>query len=665
MVFTLHDYVLPFLWGLVLLASWIGWGGLIRRLFAPPRDRIDWGAQAAWGLAATLILAGFLQPLRLCTTPMLGAIAIAGLALSVGQFLLKLRPPFARKRLRTLLRPRRIGVLIPVSLLLAFFYATSIQTRSADPWDDWSAYLVMAKRIAQTGTLLDPYSVRRILTFGGQQVLDVQLLFAGTFLNIDILENGLAKIIFAGLLWGFFPKTTGLRRGLAALVLLVLLLIPVPHANINSELTGSVLFLALLRTFHLRPHGNPLSRAILIGLIAAAFATLRMNYVPTACLASGLTYAAFFVFPPRRPHTGKPPRSIYLRQFALSLAALILFLIPWSVVLHQSSGTYLYPLFRGTQRPDYDYLNAHLSPAQTIHWIARFLAIPGIPPPLRPPARHSIAVAGRAGALVLPLILAFARRFRRIELPFYFAALAAAAATLITYTLTDFPTLYRFIFPTLFAIAAAVVGRGAAFRPKHHAAAALPWLLLLAFFIGADLLRPRNDRSGSYDHYSFLAMAAEDWNAWSNPKDSPALAAVSKAGEYAQAQQSVPPAAKIFVATTYPALFDFSRNPIFPIDMVGGASPDPGMPLLAGPDAVRTYLKNQGIDYLIFTNPDIDPAHLSLETWSKAREHPETQTPAFQRVYKFNLAAINDLESLAQTDPVPFTGASLRVIKLK
>lgn len=656
MIFSFHSYFLPAVWGAVLLASWMGWGRIACRVLR--LGRVDWALLAGWGMAVTLAMAGALMLFGLANEAGMSAIAAIGAAGFLVEAIVRAASGRGRRRWGAMLRPRRILPLLPAMLLLCVFYATSVQMHLADPWDDWSAYFPMAKRIAQTGTLIDPFSVRRILTFGGQQVLDVQVLAAGSFLNMDILEQGLAKIVFAGLLWGVFRRagvrSTG-RRWLAGMLLFTFLLIPVPHVNVNSEMTGTVLFLALLATFQ---NGQlamrPMRRALLVGLVAAAFATMRMNYVPAAGLAITLTYAAQFLRPRRQGRR-------VIAEWAGALAVFALLLVPWSVVLHQSSGTYLYPLFRGTQRPEYDYLHAHLSPGQTVHWVGRFLAIPGIPPLEGLPAKIQAPTLGVL-ALVLPVVLAFGRRFRRAELPFYLAALATAAATLVTYTLTDYPTLYRFIFPTLFALCAAVLGRAVLMAGRLHAAV-LP-LLLLALLIAADLFRPTYDSSGQYDHYSFAAMAADDWNAWFDRKGNTALIAESHGGEYARAQAAIPRGQKIFVASTYPALLDFSRNPIFSMDMVGGASPAPGMPLRDGPEALKAYLLNQGIDYLIFTDPDADTAHLSRKVWQQAIDGPEA-TPAFRRVAPFNLAAIEDFAALARTQETLYQGGTLRVLRLR
>ena len=430
---------------------------------------------ACWGIVLTLAIAGVLMVFGLAGQSVLFTVALLGIVLFLVECGLHLAVQGSAWEIRGGLNFRRLLPLLPAVCLLAFFYATSVQTHTADPWDDWSAYLPMAKRLAQTGTLLDPFSVRRLLTFGGQQVLDVQLLAGGSFLNIDILEQGLAKILLAGLLWSIFKRSihaaTAPRRWLAGMLLFIFLLIPVPHANVQSQMTGAVLFLALLCTFDLPAiEAIPFRRALLVGMVGAAFATMRTNYVPTAVLAVALAFGARFL-------AAREGRMNVMRELTACLFFFAVLLIPWSVVLHQSSGTFLYPPFRGTQRPEYDYLSAGLSPLQSCTWLAGFLILP------------------RVLALLLPAILAFAPRFRRQELPFFLAAIAATGATVLTFTLTDYPTLYRLVFPALFAVAVPVLGR-LLLNARKSVARVLPGVLLL-FLIAVDIFARAMMRRGT------------------------------------------------------------------------------------------------------------------------------------------------------------------------
>ena len=69
----------------------------------------------------------------------------------------------------------------------------------------------------------------------------------------------------------------------------------VPRVHTQSQMTGAVLFLALLRTLdhggEKAADGRLWSRyALLAGMTAAALATLRMNYLPVAAAILVLAY---------------------------------------------------------------------------------------------------------------------------------------------------------------------------------------------------------------------------------------------------------------------------------------------------------------------------------------------------------------------------------------
>src|SRR3954465_162352 len=48
------------LWALVLLVSWVGWGGVIASWLLPG-PRLDWGLRSALGMAGMIALGGVLQ----------------------------------------------------------------------------------------------------------------------------------------------------------------------------------------------------------------------------------------------------------------------------------------------------------------------------------------------------------------------------------------------------------------------------------------------------------------------------------------------------------------------------------------------------------------------------------------------------------------------------
>jgi hypothetical protein len=72
------------LWSLVIFASFWGYGEVLRRALKRPEfDDLGWGLTAAWGMAATLAIGGFLMMFSLAKAPMLTGVVLAGAALAL------------------------------------------------------------------------------------------------------------------------------------------------------------------------------------------------------------------------------------------------------------------------------------------------------------------------------------------------------------------------------------------------------------------------------------------------------------------------------------------------------------------------------------------------------------------------------------------------------
>ncbi len=72
------------LWSLVIFASFWGYGEALRRALKRPEfEDLGWGLTAAWGMAVTLAIGGFLMMLSLAKAPMLTGVVLAGAALGL------------------------------------------------------------------------------------------------------------------------------------------------------------------------------------------------------------------------------------------------------------------------------------------------------------------------------------------------------------------------------------------------------------------------------------------------------------------------------------------------------------------------------------------------------------------------------------------------------
>jgi hypothetical protein len=614
----------------VLLASWMGWGELVRLLVRADAHRVGWGLRAGWGISAVLAICGFLQWAQACNQTVLTVITLGGAFTWILSTYESLRTSRQQRRFLVRLRSRRWIAYSPILLLLIYMYATSVIAYDLDWWDDLPNYLVYVKKLLQTGIIIEPYSLRRLLTFGGQQVLDAQLLIGGTFFNIDILEQGLARIVFVGLVLEIIRPVGKRKRLLAASVIAIFLLVPrttFPWLNTHSEMTGVILFLTLLRTLAMENGRQKSWRlAALAGIIAAAISTMRVSYLPAAVFSIGLCYAARMILDRSR-------WKMYLAHLAIAGVTCAVLLLPWSAVLYESSRTFLHPLWQGNQRPEFAYRDAGFDFMQKIRWVLGFAAYPA------------------AIVLALPLILALYRRFWRTELPMALAAGITVAMTLLTYTLTSYDNTYRFAFPVTYGLAAVMVLLGilrARSRVQRWFAAAALALIAAVYLLPG-----------------IRWEVADRGQVWSQENNSPLQSVAQSARAYERAQNAVPQGARIFSATSFPLLFDYARNPIFIADVPGAASPPPGMPLFQGSAAVADYLKKQGIHYVIFTFPEADRTLYSREYWTLAYNHPESVPPDHARNSTFFYHFIQAMEDLPALGKVLYRSRTLCVVQLE
>ena len=229
--------------------------------------------------------------------------------------------------------------------------------------------------------------------------------------------------------------------------------------------------------------------------------------------------------------------------------------------------------------------------------------------------------------------------------------------TLLAFTNAWYDTMYRYIFPVMFGVTVVVLYR-ALMQPQsiwqRRFAAAAALLLAIAHRSSGDLLGGVG-RATSRRSWRISTAYVEE-----------------RSSAYQAAQAAVPAGAKILVATSFPVLFDYARNPILIADVPGGASPPPGMPILEGADAVAKYLKGQGIEYVIFNaSDDIDNMY-SRSFWNHVRDHQndaegskDRPTPDILYAMNFNLAFISAMDELAAKEMVLHRGETLCVVQLK
>jgi hypothetical protein len=625
----LIGYVIPFVWGLVVLAAFVGWGGIVapvmRRFggesaMTPP----DWGLAAGWGMALVLAAGGALSLVGLTRPWLLVALVVVGAALAGRRLLAEARPTPVGRRLWWLM------ALAAVPLLTRYASAVTHQALSCS--DDDIAYFAFVARLLDTGTLVEPFSLRRLSGYGGQTFLQALVMAVGDEDNAYLIDRGVAFIVAFGLVIGFFrdPGKSG-ESGfkpvhyLVTLVLVVIL--PLPLLNSSSHVTGLALFLTFFRTLERTPLRAAESAPVqlwLLGLVAAGAASLKATFLVMAAATLTAWWLIGALRDWRRPGVA-----------ALHLAASMLaFLAPWMALLYRSSATPLFPLVQGHHRPDFAATySGDLPLAELATFLGDFLIRPQV------------------GLFLVPLLLHAFRRGTPAGLALYAGAIATAVATVATLTYDDIETLHRYVAPFLNAafIATVIVFADEALKAmpaatdggrKRHAGDVILWVLVVALLpapVYHDVIRMART-------YGQTILSPENRDA------------------YARAQAAVPRGERLLVLVNHPFAFDYRRNGIVNVDVPGAVSPDPGMPFFRGSGALKDYLKGQSIRAVVFRDFAATGGCLyGRDIWLR---HAEGDNPMWRAQSKFYLDLMDNVLKLAATERVVHRNRGLTVIVL-
>jgi hypothetical protein len=109
----------------------------------------------------------------------------------------------------------------------------------------------------------------------------------------------------------------------------------------------------------------------------------------------------------------------------------------------------------------------------------------------------------------------------------------------------------------------------------------------------------------------------------------------------------VPKGEKILAAVDAPYLLDYARNQIANADVVGGISPNKGMPFFKGPEALKKYLLDQNIKYILAV--DWDKGLVSYNRKNIKENKREWFVNEVQTPYALNfMDSVDDLEKISK-----------------
>jgi len=564
-----YSYFFAFFWGLAVFFSFLGYGRAICAVAGWKNKEIEgWGMQSALGVAVVIGIGGILLLFSLALRPVLGALVFVGTLVAAG-FLIS---DLTRKSFR--LEPAALKQDFALWIIAIILYAASVSwTGSIDATDDFQGYLTMPERIAQTGTLREPFGLRRTYTLGGHVFLKSLVQCVTSERTGHLLDMGICKLILLGLLLGMTRELRATAPVLRFCFIALALLFPVPRINTNSSLTGVCLLLPafLLLNGYFKEANKKL--AFQIGLLIAASITMRSLYIGPLGAACGI-FAAWTWADSRTWKT-------FVCQFKLSAGPWVvacIVLIPWMTLSLLDCRTPLAPFLGGNINPAF----ANTGSKEGF-WMDSATAFSFL---FRPEVLSLLALAA------LPLAFKTGRFLKAASIAcvlcvFYIALKGGACLT---------RDVYRFSFPILFGQAifsfGLLAGCFKALTDKTNSGNAVSMMqsavILLVSFM-AIINIPTGLSAFSESIASLYQQIA---------KPGPFLPPNYRE-EYLALQKLAPQGAAILTAVDAPYLLDYARNRIMNADVIGGTSPPPGMPLFKGPQELKRYLQKQGINYIL------------------------------------------------------------------
>jgi hypothetical protein len=582
-------------WGILVLLAFVGWGGALDVLLFRDR-RADFGLRSVWGASMMLFLGGVLASTSSFSRfASLALVDIGLVAFCVQRYrerrACRDRVVFAWRVVR---RNALLSTIVGVVLFAAVVhYLGGVADVTSNPNDDDTAYFPMVRRLIDTGTLIEPFSFRRLSALGGHTFFLALIIPHASYHQLNTFDRGICVVMIVALIVGY---RSGRRRlPLAATALVVGFFLSLPNISINSapHFAGFAFFLGMFRTMvFLRESDRLRAKAVVLALVAIATCTLRQNYlsVPVTTLAISYGYRLL-----ANRGSGAPLRERLREPLVVaSLSAFVL--LPWLVLAYRSNQTFLFPLQNGTYRKALELQSA------TATWLREL--------------RLLISVALENEPIKVLGLLALAGALVRDHHPYKplrsFWISCALGLVILTHSFStaDAGNLARYLFGYFAALAAAVLltvgtqpffGRDAA---RNRA--------VLALALGALLLQfPSLREKASQSYQTFVRNI--DIQRRRPPQSLDTLP--HEVFMYGHIQSFVPAGARMAVMVDEPYHLDFVRNTIFNIDMPGFSSLKPDMPYFEGPEKVAEYFLAHDIRYVVYVRPEFSHSLYQREFW--------------------------------------------------
>jgi hypothetical protein len=609
--------------GLLFLAGW-GWGsgvvGLLRRAgWETVRSEIGIPLQVLLGTALFMVFGGFMVAADAARLGPLLAWQVVGLVL------LSIYGLRSRRRWNVTVASLVNAVAVLCAGVVLTLVALGVAANA--PFnlnDDDAAYIYLARRLASTGGLVDPFNLRRVTGYGGGT------LFQSMFYRIpgDTSLHGF-ELIFGSLLLVLLAVGTTRRKWLAVGTLLLGIGIMLGNdvgvvINLSPTFTIAAFSLGTLQVLRLVRWPSEADQPlvyVVVGVLLSGILALRFSFMVS------MSAAALIVIVVLRGR--RAVRSAVIVGLTVGICS-----AGWALALYRSSRSLLFPLFPGNYDPSWPTGQNEAEFAHGVRSFSRFswdvftgshlgwVALAGVGIGVY----FYIVSGGRSKGM---LVLLSAGIGCLVQFAAYAYSLSGSTAVEVVRLLAP-STLACGLFAigllwpqrdsvpddpaevmasstpidrlgrSMLRVTKGLVGRGA--LANTTALVAIVGLATLVF---------------AYNPIAYVrgthGELTASWRMLHQPADQSGRYRPLEP-EYDRMNEMIPKGAKVLAAVDFPGLLDFSRYDFATLDIVGAVSPPPHMPYFEGAMAKVDYLRRLGYQYIVTESPS-DQGLYDLQTW--------------------------------------------------
>jgi hypothetical protein len=577
----MHELISVFTLLIICLAFW-GHGNLILESF-PKNNHYDPAISTALGICAFILICGYFELFHLASPFSLFLFVTIGVLVSLWNLKKKAilgiktnQDPlphylFQTSNLKSSLTSL-LGILITVVCIfitLIYFYHLPLNYH-----DDFSGYLVLAKRILDEGYQGgDPFNDRSIEQgFGAGNYLVALLTSLLPDTASHLADAGIGLILLALGVLSIYKNSNTSKPFLYPLICIVFLcaiVVNAPIVNISPLIIAAGLFVASICFYIQSNYGEHYSDHIVLALLLSSFLVLKGNYVIPVCASTLSIYLS-------RITIAKFERVFF--EFVIFVCSMLVFTFPWMIANWQFAKTPFYPLLgHGLVSP-----NA-LSLASFDQFAdANLTLLPYY--------------------IILICLLALLHKFKRaIDYRFlFFITILSLTIIFLSFalTLTSAGSISRYSYVSLFGPIAFLTLyliynfciKELILSEKHRIYNFLVLFVLIGFSIPYSLDTIKR---------SSKELAKMVFN--TGVKNSQLFDFKNDRHRINELQNNLPLNSTVLLRLDMPFLVDFHKQKFHVMDWPGNVGPKPGVPYDQPPEALAQYLREQGIRYVAYS----------------------------------------------------------------